>query len=134
MLLFGFIGLAFVALGVGVSAVLAAEEYAALTAQLRELSAEDWRRATCCAGWDVHAMVCHVVGMAEFAASPIEQARQALKAKRRGGLFIDALTAVQVDKHLQDTSAELVEGHAGWRIQTWNSSSGVASQAGSPPP
>ena len=30
--------------------------------------------------------------------------------------------------------AELVEGRAGWRIQTWNVSSGVASQAGSPPP
>ena len=30
--------------------------------------------------------------------------------------------------------AELVEGRAGWRIQTWNASSGVASQAGSPPP
>jgi broad specificity phosphatase PhoE len=30
--------------------------------------------------------------------------------------------------------AELVEGRSGWRIQTWNASSGMASQAGSPPP
>ncbi len=30
--------------------------------------------------------------------------------------------------------AELAEGRAGWRIQTWNASSGVASVAGSPPP
>ena len=30
--------------------------------------------------------------------------------------------------------AELVEGRAGWRIQTWNTSSGMPSQAGSPPP
>ena len=30
--------------------------------------------------------------------------------------------------------AELVEARAGWRIQTWNTSSAVASQAGSPPP
>ncbi|HEU5240582.1 MAG TPA: histidine phosphatase family protein [Ornithinibacter sp.] len=30
--------------------------------------------------------------------------------------------------------AELVEGRAGWRIQTWNCSSGMASSAGSPPP
>jgi glucosyl-3-phosphoglycerate phosphatase len=30
--------------------------------------------------------------------------------------------------------AELVEGRGGWRIQTWNASSAVASQAGSPPP
>ncbi len=30
--------------------------------------------------------------------------------------------------------AELLEGRQGWRIQTWNASCGVASQAGSPPP
>lgn len=30
--------------------------------------------------------------------------------------------------------AELVEGRAGWRIQTWNCSSGMVSSAGSPPP
>ena len=30
--------------------------------------------------------------------------------------------------------AELVEGRAGWRIQTWNTSSGMASRGGSPPP
>jgi probable phosphoglycerate mutase len=30
--------------------------------------------------------------------------------------------------------AELVEGRAGWRIQTWNAATGVASVAGSPPP
>ncbi len=30
--------------------------------------------------------------------------------------------------------AELREGDAGWRIQTWNASSAVASQDGSPPP
>ena len=26
------------------------------------------------------------------------------------------------------------EGRAGWRLQTWNASSGVASRTGSPPP
>ena len=88
---------------------LAAEEYDAFVAQLRELSSEDWRRETCCAGWDVHAMTCHVLGMAEFAASPLEQAKQGLKAKRRGGLFIDALTAVQLEKHVQRGPAEVVE-------------------------
>ncbi|HYN66541.1 MAG TPA: histidine phosphatase family protein [Ornithinibacter sp.] len=30
--------------------------------------------------------------------------------------------------------AELVEGREGWRIQTWNASSAVASEDGSPPP
>ena len=96
----------------GTALRLAGEEYAALVAQLRDLSPEDWRRDTCCTGWDVHAMACHVLGMAEFAASPVEQAKQGLKAKRRGGLFIDALTAVQMEKHLHRTPAEVVEGLA----------------------
>ena len=30
--------------------------------------------------------------------------------------------------------AELAQGRAGWRIQTWNASSGMPSRAGSPPP
>jgi hypothetical protein len=38
-------------------------------------------------------MACHVLGMAELAASPVEQARQFRAAKRAPGLFLDALTA-----------------------------------------
>ena len=53
-------------------------------------------------------MACHVLGMAEFAASPVEQARQARTAKRAGGLFIDALTALQVDKHRHHPPAEII--------------------------
>ena len=96
----------------GTAMRLAAEEYDALVAQLRGLSPGQWRLDTCCTGWDVHAMACHVVGMAEFAASPVEQAKQGLRAKRRGGLFIDALTAVQIAKHVHRTPAEVVEGLA----------------------
>lgn len=96
----------------GTAMRLAAEEYDAFVGQLRALSPDDWRSDTCCTGWDVHAMACHVVGMAEFAASPLEQAKQGLKAKRRGGLFIDALTAVQIDKHVHRTPAEVVDGLA----------------------
>jgi uncharacterized protein (TIGR03083 family) len=91
---------------------LAAEEYDAFVAQLRALSSDEWRLPTCCTGWDVHAMACHVVGMAEFAASPVEQARQGLQAKRRGGLFIDALTDVQMAKHRHRSPAEVVEAMA----------------------
>src|SRR3954449_8359599 len=87
---------------------LAAQEYDAFVGQLGELSPDDWRRDTCCSGWDVHKMACHVLGMAEFAASPVEQARQALKARRRGGLFIDALTAVQVEKHVHRSPEQVV--------------------------
>jgi uncharacterized protein (TIGR03083 family) len=87
---------------------LAAHEYERFLAELRELSPDDWSRPTVCPAWDVHAMVCHVVGMAEFAASLPEQLRQMRAARKAGGLFIDALTAVQVEKHRARLPAVLV--------------------------
>jgi uncharacterized protein (TIGR03083 family) len=93
----------------GTAMRLAADEYARFVEVLRGLSAEDWTRPTACAAWDVHAMACHVLGMAELAASPVEQARQMLAARRRSGLFIDALTAVQVDKHVHRSSTDVVQ-------------------------
>ena len=36
---------------------------------LLDLDTEDWLRPTECLGWDVRAMVGHVLGMAEMAAS-----------------------------------------------------------------
>jgi uncharacterized protein (TIGR03083 family) len=88
---------------------LAADEYARLIDQLRGLSASDWTRPTACAAWDVHAMACHVLGMAEMASSPVEQVRQARAARRRRGLFIDALTALQVDKHVHRSPSDVVQ-------------------------
>jgi uncharacterized protein (TIGR03083 family) len=79
---------------------LAGTEYDRFTAQVRELAPADWLRPTACPAWDVHALACHVLGMAELAASPLEQARQMRAARKRGGLLIDALTALQVDKHV----------------------------------
>lgn len=87
---------------------LAAHEYDRFVAQLRELSPEDWSRPTPCPAWDVHAMACHVLGMAEFAASVPEQMRQMRAARKAGGLFIDALTALQVDKHITRTPDDVV--------------------------
>jgi uncharacterized protein (TIGR03083 family) len=87
---------------------LAADEYGRFVAQLGELSAEDWSRPTPCPGWDVHALVAHVLGMADFAASVPEQLRQLRAARRAGGLFIDALTSLQVAKHVHRTPADLV--------------------------
>lgn len=46
--------------------------------------------------------------MAEFAASPVEQARQFRAAKRAMGPFLDALTALQVDKHRHRPPAEII--------------------------
>jgi len=87
---------------------LAAEEYARFVAQLGELSPDDWGKPTPCPAWDVHAMVCHVLGMAEMSASVAEQVRQTRRARRAGGLFIDALTALQVDKPAPRSPADLV--------------------------
>jgi uncharacterized protein (TIGR03083 family) len=87
---------------------LAAHEYDMFVAQLRELAREDWTRPTACPAWDVHAMACHVLGMADFAASKAEQLRQMLAARRAGGVFIDALTALQVDKHVARGPADVV--------------------------
>ena len=87
---------------------LAAAEYDCFISQLRELGPGDWARPTACPAWDIHAIACHVLGMAEFAASPIEQARQSRAAKRAKGPFLDALTALQVDKHRHRPPAEIV--------------------------
>jgi len=88
---------------------LAATEYSRFAEAMAALDSDDWRKPTACPAWDVHAMACHVLGMAELAASPAEQMRQVRAAKRRGGLLIDGLTAVQVEKHVDRMPAEVVE-------------------------
>ena len=87
---------------------LAETEYTRFLDQLEMLDPEDWRTATDCTGWDVRAMAGHVLGMAEMAASLREQIRQSLAAKRRGGVMIDALTAVQVEDQAALTTDELL--------------------------
>jgi uncharacterized protein (TIGR03083 family) len=93
---------------------LAAAEYDRYTDQLRGLTPDDWSRPTECQPWDVRAMVAHSLGMAEMSASVIETARQMRAAnKRQGdGEQIDALTAVQVDKHVHREPADLVDRFA----------------------
>lgn len=81
---------------------LAATEYQRFVQLLRGLQHDDWAKPTDCAGWDVHAMAAHALGMVEMAASVREQIRQNRAAKARqaqhGGPLIDALTALQVDE------------------------------------
>jgi len=77
---------------------LAATEYQRYVEHLRELSEEDWTRRTDCPLWDVRAVATHVLGMAEMAASIREGMRQRKAAMANGGVFIDALTALQVDE------------------------------------
>jgi uncharacterized protein (TIGR03083 family) len=91
---------------------LAATEYDRFVEQLRGLSPDDWSRPTECPGWDVRLMACHVLGMEEMSASFPETLRQMRAARRQGGVFIDALTALQVDKHRAKPPAEVLDGLA----------------------
>src|SRR5689334_25446380 len=95
-----------------VSTRLAADENDRFLAQLRRLAPTHWTRPTDCPAWDVKALVGHVVGMAEMAASLPEQMRQTRAAGKAGGVFIDALTALQVAKHAADTPEQLVSRYA----------------------
>jgi uncharacterized protein (TIGR03083 family) len=77
---------------------LAATEYGRVADLLQSLTPEDWTKPTDCPAWDVRALAAHMLGMAEMAASIREQRRQVKAAERRGGVFIDELTALQVEE------------------------------------
>ncbi|RDI30726.1 maleylpyruvate isomerase family mycothiol-dependent enzyme [Lentzea flaviverrucosa] len=87
---------------------LAATEYDRVTALLSGLAPQDWDKPTDCPSWDVRAMATHMLGMAEMSASMIESVRQAKAAQARGGVFIDDLTAVQVEERAGLTPAAVV--------------------------
>lgn len=91
---------------------LAATEYQRVVDLLRSLRPEDWAKPTECPGWDVRAMAAHLLGMTEMAASIREQLHQVRTAEKRGGVFLDALTALQVDERSQLTPDELVSRFA----------------------
>jgi uncharacterized protein (TIGR03083 family) len=91
---------------------LAATEYGRYADQLRSLDAADWERPTDCAAWDVRAMAGHCLGMAEFGASLPTFVRQNAVAGRRGGVFIDALTGLQVEERAALSPAQLVARYA----------------------
>jgi uncharacterized protein (TIGR03083 family) len=88
---------------------LAATEYDRFANMLATLSARDWTQPTDCPGWDVRAMASHVLGMAEMAASMRQGVSQVMRAKKRGGVFIDALTAVQVDARAHLSSQQITD-------------------------
>lgn len=96
--------------------LLAAEEYQRYLDLLRELSGRDWTRRTACPDWDVRAMAGHCLGMAEFASSIREGARQyfaALRAyERDGGNPTDHLNALQVAEHRRLSADEIVSRYA----------------------
>jgi len=77
---------------------LAATEYERFADLLDRLTSDEWRQPTECPGWDVRAIAGHAYGMARMSASLLEMRRQLAVAKRSPGVFIDALTAHQVEK------------------------------------
>jgi hypothetical protein len=87
---------------------LAAAEYQRFIDVLGALSPDDWSTPTECPDWDVRAMAAHALGMAEMAASVREQMRQVKTATKRGGVFIDALTRLQVEERQDMTPAQIV--------------------------
>jgi uncharacterized protein (TIGR03083 family) len=86
---------------------LATDEYVRFGELLDAIPAEDATRPTDCPGWDVRAMASHVLGMADMAASIREGRRQQKAAIARGGVFIHALTALQVDERADLTLAQI---------------------------
>jgi uncharacterized protein (TIGR03083 family) len=91
---------------------LAATEYQRFLELLRALRPEDWGKPTECPGWDVRAMAAHALGMVEMAASIREGRRQLKLARQRGGVPIDALTALQVDERAGMTPAQITDRFA----------------------
>ena len=96
-----------------VAARLAATEYDRVVSTLERLTPEQWTAPTDCPGWNVRAMAGHVLGMAQMAATVREMMRQqaasAKRVKREGGLAIDALTALQVEKNAELSTGDLVQ-------------------------
>ena len=91
---------------------LAATEYDRVVELLRSLPPEAWLTRTACPEWDVRQMAAHLLGMAEMAASIRESNRQVKVAVARGGAFIDALTALQVEERADLTPKQIVERFA----------------------
>jgi uncharacterized protein (TIGR03083 family) len=91
---------------------LAATEYDRFATLLAGLQPDEWARPTECPGWDVRAMAGHALGMAEMAASVRDGSRQQRAAKKRGGPFLDELTALQVEEHAGLTAQQVVERYS----------------------
>lgn len=92
---------------------LAATEYQRTLDQLRALTPGQWAAPTECPAWTVRDMAGHTVGMTRMAASLLEQRRQAklagANAAQQDCLFLDALTALQVDDQRNLDTRQLLE-------------------------
>jgi len=93
------------------AAQIATTEYARLLSLLRSIDPTDWHAPTDCPGWDVRAMVAHLVGAAEACSyrEYIRLARVGAQlAKARGVPEIDGINAMQVSERSNVGPAELI--------------------------
>jgi uncharacterized protein (TIGR03083 family) len=95
--------------------VLARAEYGRMLDLLRTLRDDDWLRPTACTGWDVRAMLGHLVGAIEGFASPpalVHQYRLGAKLLKSGSvsghLPVDGANAVQVMERADASVEELI--------------------------
>ena len=86
--------------------------YQRLLGLLEQLEPEEWRAPTECPGWDVAAMVGHLIGAAKAGASRREAVRQQRWARRHASRFdgnrLDAANEVQVRDHAHLTPPERI--------------------------
>ncbi|MDQ6848245.1 MAG: maleylpyruvate isomerase family mycothiol-dependent enzyme [Candidatus Dormibacteraeota bacterium] len=91
--------------------LVATAEYDRLLAVVDELRDADWSRPTDCVGWDVKAMLGHILGMLELQGDPEERNRQigaaTEAAAQTGARRLDAMTALQVSEHAGLTTDQL---------------------------
>ena len=83
------------------------DQVSAYVAELRELSADEWAKATDCPEWDVRKIAAHVTGALDEGAHLRVMIRHSLGAKRRGGPMVDALNAGQVADRAQRSGPEI---------------------------
>jgi uncharacterized protein (TIGR03083 family) len=90
---------------------LATEEYRRTSEAVASLQPDQWELHTDCPDWTVRELVAHIAGMAAMVSTPWESSRQAKAAGRKvaagGGLFIDALTGLQVAERSSKSAQEL---------------------------
>ena len=87
---------------------IAATEYARTITALRALSPGDWTLPTECPDWDVREMASHTLAFAEAHASLREFLHQVRTARKAGGDFLDAWTAMQVRERAAASPAEIL--------------------------
>jgi uncharacterized protein (TIGR03083 family) len=90
---------------------LAAVEMSRLTHVVDQLRPTDWSLPTDCEGWDVKALLSHLLGAMEGNASLREFVRQYLVAtktsKRSGQPMIDEMTSIQISDHATLSPSEI---------------------------